>query len=76
MNQQQNLKRGYKEKDAADYIAMSISFLRQSRMKGELEGRIPAPPFIKVGKLAIRYLREDLDSWCDQFKKYTHTHQS
>lgn len=51
-----------KEKDAAIYIGMSVSFLRQSRMEGNRKGRTPAPPYIKIGR-AVRYLVDDLDSW-------------
>lgn len=69
-------KRGYKEEEASEYIGMSRSFLRQSRMTGQLDGRIPAPPFLKIGSRAIRYLKEDLDQWLDQFSKCQHTHQN
>ncbi len=69
-------KRGFKEEEASDYLGFSRSFLRQGRMTGELENKIPPPPFIKVGNRAIRYLKEDLDEWLDQFLKYQHTHQT
>lgn len=75
MNKTMHEKRGYKEEEASVYIGMSRSFLRQSRMTGQLEGKIPAPPFLKVGKRAIRYLKEDLDIWLNQFSKNEHTHQ-
>lgn len=50
------------EKQAAEYIGMSRSFLSQARMNGQREKRTNAPPFIKIGK-AIRYLRQDIDEW-------------
>jgi predicted DNA-binding transcriptional regulator AlpA len=75
MNLSSQSKRGFNEEEASGYISMSRSFLRQSRMTGQLEGRIPGPPFIKVGSRAIRYLREDLDMWLEQFNKHQHTHQ-
>lgn len=50
------------EKDAARYIGMSVSFLRQSRMTGKLKNRTPGPPFVKYGK-AVRYRLQDLDDW-------------
>ncbi len=71
----QTQKRGYKEDEAADYLGMSRSFLRQGRMTGPIDGRIPPPPFLKIGKRSVRYLKEDLDAWLAQFKKYEHTHQ-
>ncbi|MGZ3697298.1 MAG: DNA-binding protein [Bdellovibrionota bacterium] len=56
-----------RESEAAIYIGMSRSFLRQSRMNGPREKRTPAPPFIKVGR-AIRYLRADLDAWLQAYR--------
>lgn len=53
------------EKDAARYIGMSVSFLRQSRMTGKLKKRTPGPPFAKYGR-AVRYRIQDLDDWITQ----------
>lgn len=64
-----NHKRSYTEEEAAIYIGMSRSFLRQSRMNGTLEDRVPGPIFIKIGNRAIRYLIEDLDAWLNMFSK-------
>jgi hypothetical protein len=50
------------EKQAALYIGMSRSFLRQSRMNGKRENRTPGPPFLKIGRKVL-YLAEDLDAW-------------
>ena len=50
------------EKQAAPYIGMSRSFLRQSRMNGRRENRTPGPPFLKIGRKVL-YLAEDLDTW-------------
>ena len=50
------------EKGAAKYIGMSVSFLRQSRMKVKPQGLAEGPPYIKVGR-AIRYRIKDLDDW-------------
>ena len=55
------------EADAARYIAMSRSFLRQSRMDGDRASRTPGPRYLKIGR-AVRYLREDLDRWLEQFR--------
>ena len=46
------------ERETAEYLRMSISWLRQARMNGHPE----APPYVKIGR-AIRYLRADLDDW-------------
>ena len=53
------------EKDAATYIGMSRSFLRQSRCYGNRDGHTRAPPFIRLGPRTIRYLRADLDEWLE-----------
>jgi hypothetical protein len=47
------------EKEAAEYIGMSRSFLRQDRMNGYRDGRTPGPDFLKLGR-TIRYRKEDL----------------
>jgi len=57
------------EKDAAIYIAMSRSFLRQGRMNGDRENRTPTPPYLKIGSRSVRYLKEDLDRWLEQFRQ-------
>lgn len=55
------------EKEAAEYIGMSRSFLRQDRMNGYRENRTPGPNFLKVGR-SIRYLKNDLDSWLNELR--------
>ena len=61
-------KRALTEIEASQYIGMSRSYLRQSRMDGHRDKRTPAPPFLRIGR-SIRYLREDLDNWLNQFRK-------
>jgi predicted DNA-binding transcriptional regulator AlpA len=60
-------KRAISEKAASDYIGMSNSFLRQSRMDGDRQGRTPGPRYLKIGR-SVRYLIEDLDCWLEQFR--------
>jgi len=55
------------EKEAATYIGMSQSFLRQDRMNGPRDKRTKGPVYIKAGR-AIRYLKTDLDVWLDQHR--------
>lgn len=50
------------EKEAADYIGMSLSYLQHHRSNGSLKNRTAGPIFIKAGR-SIRYLRKDLDNW-------------
>ena len=47
--------------EAARYIDMSDSWLRQTRMMGRTDG----PPFLRQGR-AIRYRRCDLDHWLER----------
>src|SRR3954453_1165753 len=47
--------------EAARYIDMSDSWLRQTRMAGRTDG----PPFLRQGR-AIRYRRCDLDRWLER----------
>jgi len=68
MSTPQNI-RALSEKDAAIYISMSRSFLRQGRMNGDREGRTPTPPYLKIGSRSVRYLKEDLDTWLEQFRQ-------
>lgn len=53
------------EKEAAPYIGMSRSFLRQSRMNGKRRNRTPGPPFIKIGRKVL-YLEDDLNAWLEE----------
>jgi predicted DNA-binding transcriptional regulator AlpA len=64
----ESLLNALKDPEAAIYIGMSESFLRQSRMDGMRENRTPGPPLIKIGR-AVRYLREDLDAWLAQYRQ-------
>lgn len=50
------------EFEAAEYLHMSVGWLRKSRMLGWREGRTPAPPYVRLGR-AIKYDPADLDEW-------------
>ncbi len=58
------------EAQAAQYIGMSRSFLRQSRMHGIRENRTPGPAWIQVGTRSIRYPIASLDEWINSFPTY------
>lgn len=53
------------EINAAKYIGMSRSFLRQDRMNGYRKNRTKGPAFIRVGR-NIRYHLHDLIAWVDE----------
>jgi predicted DNA-binding transcriptional regulator AlpA len=59
--------RSVTESEAAHYVGMSQSYLRQSRMYGDRENRTPGPRFLKIGR-SVRYLVDDLDAWLEQFR--------
>lgn len=61
-------KKVFKEAEAASYICMSRSFLSQDRVYGVLANRTPGPKYIRIGR-AVRYLKDDLDSWLDQHRQ-------
>ena len=48
--------------EAASYIGMSVSFLRQGRLHGIVGNRTPPPAYHKLGE-SVRYERRDLDAW-------------
>jgi predicted DNA-binding transcriptional regulator AlpA len=54
------------EEEAAEYLGLSRSSLRQGRMKDRNPLRCPCPPFYRIGR-AIRYKRTDLDKWLEGF---------
>lgn len=60
-------KKALTEVEAAQYIGMSRSYLRQDRMNGVRDNRTPGPPWVKIGRL-IRYLVEELDAWLNQHR--------
>ncbi len=60
-------RRGLSEAEAAIYIGMSRSFLRQARMDGKRRNRTPGPPFTKIGRKVI-YLKDDLDGWLEEHR--------
>ena len=60
-------RRGLSEAEAANYIGMSRSFLRQARMDGKRPNRTPGPPFTKIGRKVL-YLKDDLDAWLEKHR--------
>jgi len=57
-------KRAMSEAQAAHYINMSRSYLRQDRMNGIRHNRTPGPRYVRIGR-RIRYLKDDLDAWLE-----------
>ena len=56
------------EAEAATYLRVSRSFLRQGRMNGPRKGHAPPPPYSKIGRM-IRYQVKDLDEWLERHRQ-------
>ena len=61
----------YTTKSSAKFLDCAEQTLKQSRVTGKLFG-VPAPKFIKLGN-SVRYKRETLQAWCDQFTEVSNT---
>jgi hypothetical protein len=59
--------RAMSEINAAKYLGVSSSTLRQGRCEGRRDKRMPPPPYLKIGK-KILYLRDDLDRWLEKYR--------
>lgn len=57
-------KRSLDEAEAANYLNVSRSSLRQGRMDGKRDNRMPPPPFVRLGKKIV-YLIDDLDRYLE-----------
>ena len=58
-----------KEKEAAEYLGVSVPFLRASRSPGKRKNPPEGPPWLKYGR-AVRYDVADLDAWLDRQRVY------
>ena len=57
----------FTEREAAAYVGVSTSFLRQSRSRGNRPNTIDGPPWLKYGR-AVRYDIDDLHAWMDKHR--------
>ena len=60
------------DRNAAKYIGVSVSWLRQKRCYGAMGNAMKPPQFIKIGR-CVRYLKSDLDTWLQALPRYDHT---
>ena len=58
------------EAQAANYLGISVSSLRKSRMNGPRANHLPPPPYVKLGRRVIyraadlaSFLESNLASW-------------
>ena len=61
-------KRYLTDVEAAAYLQVSKSFLRQARCYGNRPDRTPGPPYVKFGR-SVRYSIEDLDRYAESCKQ-------
>lgn len=59
--------RSFNETDAAAYLGLSRSTLRKGRMRGRRLSGVPTPPYVRLGR-TVRYLKDDLDAWLEQYR--------
>lgn len=59
------------EEQAAEYIQMSVHYLRKDRVEGKVGNRTPGPRYMKKGR-RIRYATADLDAWLQSGTMPTH----
>lgn len=62
------MKRAISEKEAAKYLGIAATTLRQGRCEGRRDNRIPPPPYCKIGTRKIVYLISDLDKWLEDHR--------
>lgn len=54
-----------REREAAEYLGVSRSWLAQGRIRGS---ELDTPPYLKLGR-SVRYDRDDLDAWLEQRRR-------
>jgi len=59
------------EQEAAVYISMSLSYLRNGRLTGKKKTGLEPPKFKKIGT-AVRYDQATLDQWIEALPEATH----
>jgi len=55
------------EREAAQFLRVSVSSLRQGRLNGPRRGYAPIPPYVKYGR-SIKYFRKDLVAFLESFR--------
>lgn len=65
MSSEQHKNQILKEKEAAAYIGMSVSYLQHARCYGASGNRTSGPSYLKMGR-SVRYRLKDLDSWIER----------
>lgn len=50
------------ERLAANYLGVSVAFLRKARSRGTVGKATPGPPFFRLGRI-VKYAQADLDAW-------------
>ena len=53
-----------KEKEVAELLGVSVSYLRKSRCEGTRKRKTPAPPFVRIDD-SVYYRFVDINAWVD-----------
>lgn len=56
------------DRETANYIGVSVDFLRKCRSEGNRQNRTIGPPYVRFGR-SIRYDLGDLNAWIEQHKR-------
>jgi len=55
-------------KDAANYLGVSVGYLKLARTEGDRGKRTPGPPYFKPTPQIVLYAVRDLDAWLAQYR--------
>lgn len=66
-----NQKRAFSTLEAAEYVALSQSYLQKARMISPTVRDFDAPAHTRISPKKVVYLKEDLDAWLDRHKAET-----
>ena len=64
---QGNLQGAFSTKSAAEYLDISESYLRQTRMVSPRKDLVAGPKYFHVGR-AVRYTKAALDAWIEDLQ--------
>ncbi|MCL2009125.1 MAG: helix-turn-helix domain-containing protein [Synergistaceae bacterium] len=53
-----------KEKEVAELLGVSVSYLRKSRCEGTRKRKTPAPPFVRIDD-SVYYRFVDINAWVE-----------
>jgi predicted DNA-binding transcriptional regulator AlpA len=64
-------RRVLRTREAAQYVGLSVSWLRKKRLRGADDPGEPGPEYIRISPLVVVYEISALDRWLDQHRGRT-----